>query len=380
MRSHHLSPDLQTVRLVFVYKNFAASKGISHIGLGVAVENTSRVLRRSGFHAEVWPITSARELELRLLWAQKVPVTQPFPKDVAALELALTKLPATAQTDTPVTHIVVSAPWIPTLDLAKIASDHPEVAFAVTSHSNVGFLQADANGVKLIRQAIELQRSLRNFSIAGNSQRFCDWLSSAYHTTCEFLPNLYDVAGFQTHYKPKWSGDSLLIGCFGAIRPLKNTMTAAAAALEMAARLNVRLEFWVSGGRAEGGGQTVLNAVHEMLDGEPGVQIKENNWQSWAGFRRTVREMDLLLQPSYTESFNMVTADGIAEGVPSVVSEAIDWAPDAWKCDADDALDVANKGIALLHDQRAAFNGQQALAQFVKSGVQSWSDYLLKVR
>ncbi len=30
--------------------------------------------------------------------------------------------------------------------------------------------------------------------------------------------------------------------------------------------------------------------------------------------------MHLLLQPSYTESFNMVTADGVAEGVASVVS------------------------------------------------------------
>ena len=37
--------------------------------------------------------------------------------------------------------------------------------------------------------------------------------------------------------------------------------------------------------------------------------------------------MDLLISFSYTESFSMVTADGVAEGLASVASDAIDWAP-----------------------------------------------------
>ena len=65
-----------------------------------------------------------------------------------------------------------------------------------------------------------------------------------------------------------------------------------------------------------------------MMNGLPHVRLVENAWQTWPQFRQTVRHMHLLLQPSYTESFNVVTADGIAEGVPSVVSDAIEWAPD----------------------------------------------------
>jgi glycosyltransferase involved in cell wall biosynthesis len=41
--------------------------------------------------------------------------------------------------------------------------------------------------------------------------------------------------------------------------------------------------------------------------------------------------MNVLINCSYTESFNMVTADGIAEGIPSVVSDAICWAPAYWR-------------------------------------------------
>ena len=63
--------------------------------------------------------------------------------------------------------------------------------------------------------------------------------------------------------------------------------------------------------------------------------------------------MDLLLQPSYTEGFNMVTADGIAQGVASVVSDAIAWAPKNWQAETDDAIDIANKAVGLLHDPGA---------------------------
>jgi hypothetical protein len=103
----------------------------------------------------------------------------------------------------------------------------------------------------------------------------------------------------------------------------------------------------------EGGGETVLASVKEMLTGLLGVQLILTGWQSWPNFRKTITHMHLLLQPSYTESFNMVTADGVAEGVPSVVSSAIDWAPDDWKAKVDDVLDIARVGRRLVHDGRA---------------------------
>jgi len=84
----------------------------------------------------------------------------------------------------------------------------------------------------------------------------------------------------------------------------------------------------------------------------------------------------LLLQPSYTESFNMVTADGVAEGVPSVVSEAIDWAPEHWKAKSDDVLDIARIGRHLLSDTRAAHDGYEALQHHNCEGLKAWMGYL----
>jgi len=137
----------------------------------------------------------------------------------------------------------------------------------------------------------------------------------------------------------------------------------------------VPLELWMSAGRAEGGGQTVMAAVKEMLAGLPNVALVQNGWQSWPAFRKTVGHMHLLLQPSYTESFNMVTADGAAEGVASVVSEAIDWAPADWKADVDDVLDISRVARRLLCDTSAAEDGVRALERQTVDGVASYRTY-----
>ena len=137
------------------------------------------------------------------------------------------------------------------------------------------------------------------------------------------------------------------------------------------------LELWLSGGRVEGG-DGVLGTVAQMLSGLPNVKLVSNTWQAWPEFRKTVSHMHLLLQPSYTESFNMVTADGVAEGVASVVSSAIDWAPDDWKADADDTLEIGRTGRRLLYDRYAAQEGLRALQSYVADGLRAYRDYIAK--
>ena len=108
----------------------------------------------------------------------------------------------------------------------------------------------------------------------------------------------------------------------------------------------------------------------------PGVELKLYPWGSWPEFRRFVRTMHLLIQPSYTETFNMVTADGAAEGVPSVVSNAIEWAPEHWKADVDDQIAIAQVGRRLLTDPHAARDGLRALQTHNVAGFNLWNQYI----
>ena len=332
-------------RLILAYKNFAANKNITHIGLGVAALNTCKVLRREGVAVEVWPIVSSAELRDRLC----------------------------AQ---PASHVVVSAPWMPSLDMHRLIAAHPSIRFAMNCHSNVGFLQADSNGVALVREAMDIEAASPNFHLAGNSLKFSKWVRSAYSRPCSYLPNLYYLDTSLVPNPPLYNGGTLRIGAFGATRALKNFMSAAGAALDISRRYKATLELWVSAGRTEGGGDTILRSAHAMLDGLPHVRLVENGWQSWPKFRQSVGHMHLLLQPSYTESFNMVTADGIAEGVPSVVSHAIDWAPEHWKAMMDNVLDIARVGRYLLSDPYAPQEGFEALKNHNVDGIKSWKDFL----
>jgi len=350
-----VAPGASPPHLAICYKNFAAHKHISHIGLGVTALTNARILNRAGHWTEVWPVLSAAELEEKL---------------------AQSRQHALAAAMAPVSHIVISAPWIPTTDLAGLCSRHHDTAFTVVSHSNVGFLQADPNGVRLLREAGDLQTSTTNFRIGANNQKLVNWWHDVYRTPMRLLPNMYDLGA--AHWAPRkpHRGGPLRVGCFGATRPLKNILTAGAAALELASRLQSDLEFWTSAGRAEGGGDTISRALEALYANLPGAKLVRSGWQSWPEFRRVVRHMDLLLQPSYTESFCMVVADGVAEGVPSVTSDAIDWVPPRWTAVSDDANDIADAGVALLHDPGAAKAGHDALVRHNAAALAQWTAML----
>ncbi len=342
-------------RVIIAYKNFQAFKGISHIGLGVSALHVAKTLNEEGVPVDVWPIVSSDNLRKWLNLDASNPNTQP------------------------ITHVVISAPWIETVTLADFCRQFPRIQFLVNSHSNVGFLQADANGMRLIREALELELATPNFRFGGNSQKFCDWITDAYGAPCQFMPNLYYLGATQPA-RPRYAGGLLKVGIFGAVRPQKNAATAVGAAVQIARSMKAQTEIWMSGGRNEGGGEVVMRTVREMIKGIPGVTLQESPWQPWPQFRRLVGSMHLLLQPSYTESFNMVTADGIAEGVPSVVSDAIDWAPNNWRAHFDEVDSIATVGERLLYDRFAPTRGRMALERFRDQGIKAWLRYLIETQ
>ncbi len=334
--------------VILAYKNFAANRFVSHIGLGVTALNTAKSLRAAGTAAEVWPIVNSQELRSRL-------------NGIAA--------------ESPATHVVISAPWIPTAELASLANDFPETQFMVVCHSNLGFLQADPNAMRLVREGSELERTTWNFRIAANNERLVNWITAAYRVPATWLPNLYHLDDTASIKRAGYQGGTLRIGAFGATRPLKNFMTAGGAAVQIASEMRADVELWMSSGRNEGAGP-VTEAIRQMIHGLPHVKLVESGWQTWPQFRQTVRSMHLLLQPSYTETFNVVTADGIAEGVPSVVSDAIEWAPENWKAGCDDVNEIARTGMRLLRDKSAPRKGLVALQKYHRRALGAWQTAL----
>ena len=332
--------------VVFCYKNFPVAHHVSHIGLGVSALNNAKVFRAAGISADVWPILDCKGLGARIRSSKPQP-----------------------------THVIVGAPWLPTLDLQNLVFGLPGVHFAIVCHSNVGFLQADPQAIKNFREDLDLEQGAMNFTAAGNNSRFTNWIEASYSRPCAWLPNLYLLESAAPPHRPLWRGCKLKVGIFGALRPLKNHLSAAAACLEIANDLHAEVELHINVGRVEGG-YVVLHAIEAMLNNSPNVKLMKDDWHHWPRFRQIIRSMDLLMQPSFTESFNMVTADGAAEGIASVVSEAIDWAPASWQAEVDDPLDIARVAKRLLADPKAGDEGYAALQKHNTSALISWNKFL----
>lgn len=330
------------MKVALIFKDFAAWCRSSCVGLHVAGFATAEVLRREGIDVSVFPVR------------HNVDLVDALVKNGLF------------------THVVISAPWLSTFDLKAILEYFPTTKFVILSHSNVGFLQADPWGVELLREYLKLSKTHLNLQVGGNSPRFVDFMRIAYGERIRLLPNLYPVPHNveEKHY----SGGLLKIGAFGAIRPYKNFITAAAAALIIRRTLDVPVEFHMSSGAD---GERTVPAIQQMCRGIDGFELIQHDWSYWNNFIELVSAMDLLLQVSYTESFNMITADGVYVGVPSVVSPAIYWAPDSWKAEPDNAMDIAKTGMILLRHRPFHRNlGLKALRRHNDDSIGYWLDYL----
>lgn len=353
-KSNHSLPNqrnamlLKDVRLALIFKDFAAWCRTSCVGLNVAGFATAKVLREQGVDVSVFPVRHNIDI---------VDSIEHYNKTHAK----------------PLTHVVISAPWLHTWDLEAMLEHFKHTKFVILSHSNVGFLQADANGMYLLRQYHMLAHKYHNLHIGGNSSKFVNWMRKSYGDDVILLPNLYPL---DKNVKPKvWDKVSpLKIGAFGAVRPQKNFMTAAAAAIAIQKELGVPVEFHMSAG-GEGDFGCTGPAIDQMMTGT-GITVVRHPWSYWDNFIKLIKSMDLLIQVSYTESFNMVTADGISVGVPSVVSPAIFWCPEDWKAEPDDAMDVAEVGIHLLTRKKQLDDGIIALRAHNKKSLVIWKDFL----
>lgn len=345
MKKHH----------VFIcYKNFSKECDISHIGVGVTAQFTAKTLCHHGYHARAIPIYGADEL--------------------------MAKLTHEEEAGNPVTHVVISALFMSTEWMARIARRFHKTKFAVNCHSNAGFLQVEPKAIRLLREAIDLEVGTTNFFASANSKSLSDLLTGMYGHPVSFLPNLYYLHGDEPIHRTRGNSGALRIGAFGSHRFYKNFSTAIAAAIEVSHLERRQVEIWINAGRSDGNGNAVYQTARAWTDNVPNVTLKELHWCGWPEFRRFVSTMDLLLQPSYTESFNNVTADGVSVGVPSVVSDAIDWVPSDWVASADDALDVATKARHLLRDPYAARDGYAALKSYVAAGLIHWEKFLAFAR
>ncbi|WP_394831702.1 hypothetical protein LVJ94_34835 [Pendulispora rubella] len=333
--------------VLLFYRNFNSQENPDcqcHIGLGVGALHTTNVLREHGVDIHPYGVWTPAQIRDRL------------------------------RAHPACSHVVIEAPWVPIPELERLLGEFRNVRFAVRSHSNMSFLQVEAGAIRDIRQGLILEYSVPNFDIAANTKHLQHVLEQGYAGRCLYLPNLYDFERPRRRRPTAHDHRLLRIGSFGALRLLKMRTADATAAMLIARDRNCDLEFLISVERVENG-KGVLDALRAMFAGLPWAHLKEIPWQPWGQFRHTIGHCDLHIQLSATETFNITSADAVAEGVPCLVSPAIEWMPPQFQVHADRAEDAARVGSQILSSWSAPDEQRDALEGYVDDGVDHWLGY-----
>ena len=327
------------VEIVLIYRNRNLGKpGTSTLGLGVNAMHTSRALARAGY--------SCRSVAY---W------------DEADIEIP----PGT-------THCVIEAPWVGISRTVDLALKSPSCRIYVRCHSNLAFLQVEPATITLMRDVALHGETLGNLRLATNSLPLASFFTEAYHVAAAYLPNLYDLdrATIRPDFGP---GQPLRVGSFGAVRLQKNHSTAAAAAILMARRLGLPLEFHLMDDHGGAGAREVISAIRSLFAGLSWATCVVHPWAPFPIFRRIVLEMDIALHLTQTETFSLSSADCVAEGVPVVASRVIPWLPSGWLVDnTDDPGEVARVGLHVLQDHRSRSQALQSIADVAARNLSVW--------
>ena len=225
------------------------------------------------------------------------------------------------------THVVIEALWVVPEKFDVLKPLHTNVVWIVRNHSELPFLANEGIAMQWIAGYLA-----RNIEVMCNSPRGLEDIRALARAFClpdrlvTCGPNFYPItdAGPLASRLDR-TAPMIRIGCFGAVRPLKNHLTQAVAAVAFARSLGKRLEFHVNGTRVEGSGEPVLKNLRAMFEGVHDARLIEHGWLEHRDFLRLVGEMDAVMQVSFTETFNIVSADAAAAGVPVIASDEVPW-------------------------------------------------------
>ena len=214
--------------------------------------------------------------------------------------------------------VVIEALWVVPEKFDILARLHPTVKWVIRVHSDFPFLSNE--GIAMGWLFDYLKRP--NVSVAFNKEVSVDELQKLTDKHVLFLPNFYPSD--QLPKIPSQPG-TVNVGCFGAIRPLKNQLVQAMAAIEYAEERNKVCFFHINSSRCEGGGDEALKNIRALFANTK-HQLLEHPWLSRANFLSVMQRMDVDLAVSFSETFCIVAADALACNVPIVVSDQIPWA------------------------------------------------------
>lgn len=282
------------------------------------------------------------------------------------------------------THVIIEALWVVPSKFDILQKLHPTVKWIVRLHSEMPFMAGEGMAMNWLGD----YHTYKNLIVGVNAPRMMnevkfylqhkyDWSDEEASEKVVYLPNYYPQTGYKLKELNKDS-EYLNIGCFGAVRPLKNHLVQAFAALKFADKIGKKLRFHINAGRIEMKGDAVVHNLTGLFQHlyDKGHQLVNNQWSPREQFLELCATMDIGMQCNFSETFNIVGADLISQGVPLVGSSEIPWLHDDFWADPTSSDDIA-KRLSYIYNNPSAnvIANQKQLTIYTSDTAEIWTKY-----
>jgi len=244
------------------------------------------------------------------------------------------------------THVIIEALWVVPTKFEVLQKIYPNMKWIVRIHSEVPFLANEGVAMEWLSDYVRYKNVYISFNSKRTNNEMKEYICSKFGPFLAdkvvYLPNYYNLNDVnlyehQTNYetgcpcknpdcilKDKWPNEGLHIGCFGAIRPMKNHLLQAVSAMRLGDMLGRKIYFHINTKRIEGRGEPVLKNLRNLFKGTE-HELVEHGWMERENFLSVTSRMHLGMQVSFSETFNIVAADMVSQDIPIVVSNEIEF-------------------------------------------------------
>lgn len=281
------------------------------------------------------------------------------------------------------THVIIEALWVVPSKFGVLCKLHPNVKWIIRLHSEIPFLGNEGVAFDWIGDYI----TFKNVVVAANSdvalddirifvQSKTDWPDWKVKQKVIYLPNFYPQ---DLKTKPYKIDDGYIdIACFGAVRPMKNHVMQALAAIKFAESVGKKVRFHINSGRVEQRGESVINNLRGIFAHiyNSGHRLVNHEWMSREQFLELCSTIDMGMQVSFSETFNIVMADMLSQGVPVVGSYEIPWINKRFAANPTDCEEIYKK--LLLTNRFPSLNvytNQKLLNTYTNKTRKIWLSY-----
>lgn len=271
--------------------------------------------------------------------------------------------------------VIIEALWVTPAKLKELIDLHPRRRWIVRVHSKIEYLAQDGIAFEWLNDYD------KRAVIAFNSKKTAESFDSYFQSTGNarrvvHLPNIYYPGIAEQPVKKVECTNTINVGVFGAARELKNNLNQIIAAINYANETGKVANIYVN----TVGEDEIIKNITAISDRAKGnFKIVPISWLSHVEFLNLVRSLDLGLQVSFSESYNIVSFDFIYMGVPVITSNLMDCTTKGAKTQPDEqSIRQAVGKVLRWHCIRGRRN-KNKLHRINRKNSQAWDMFICRL-